>query len=78
MHSVRLEPTRLILVGTRTFYQTTGDYVPISTIRCVVHARVFVLAAAAAGVRYFFQREQQQSEVLSSDVEAGMGREKSA
>ena len=25
MHSVRLEPTKLILVGTRTTYQATGD-----------------------------------------------------
>ena len=25
MHSVRLEPTKLILAGTRTAYQATGD-----------------------------------------------------
>ena len=25
MHSVRLEPTNLILIGTRTTYQATGD-----------------------------------------------------
>ena len=25
MHSVRLEPTKLILIGTRTTYQATGD-----------------------------------------------------
>ena len=25
MHSVRLKPTKLILIGTRTGYQTTGD-----------------------------------------------------
>ena len=25
MHSARLEPTELILIGTRTTYQTTGD-----------------------------------------------------
>ena len=25
MHSVRLEPTKLFLVGTRTTYQATGD-----------------------------------------------------
>ena len=25
MHSVRLEPTKLILTGTRTTYQATGD-----------------------------------------------------
>ena len=25
MHSVRFEPTKLILIGTRTTYQTTGD-----------------------------------------------------
>ena len=25
MHSMRLEPTKLILVGTRTTYQATGD-----------------------------------------------------
>ena len=25
MHSVRLEPTKLIMVGTRTTYQATGD-----------------------------------------------------
>ena len=27
MHSVRLEPTKLILRGTRTTYQATGDYI---------------------------------------------------
>ena len=25
MHSVRLEPTKMILIGTRTTYQATGD-----------------------------------------------------
>ena len=25
MHSVRLEPTKLILIGTRTTYQAPGD-----------------------------------------------------
>ena len=25
MHSVRIEPTKLILVGTRTTYQATGE-----------------------------------------------------
>ena len=25
MHSVRLEPTKLILIGTRTTYQAAGD-----------------------------------------------------
>ena len=25
MHSVRLEPTKMILVGTQTTYQATGD-----------------------------------------------------
>ena len=25
MHSVKLEPTKLILIGTRTTYQATGD-----------------------------------------------------
>ena len=25
MYSVRLEPTKLILIGTRTTYQATGD-----------------------------------------------------
>ena len=28
MHSARLEPTKLILIDTRTTYQTTGD-VPV-------------------------------------------------
>ena len=27
MHSVRLEPTKLMLIGTRTTYQATGDAV---------------------------------------------------
>ena len=27
MHSVRLEPTKLILIGTRTTYQAAGDAV---------------------------------------------------
>ena len=26
MHSVRLEPTKLVLIGSRTTYQATGSY----------------------------------------------------
>ena len=29
MHSVRLKPTKLVLVGTRTTYQATGDAIYI-------------------------------------------------
>ena len=37
MHSVRLEPTKLILICTRTTYQATGDvyvYVYVAYVVC--------------------------------------------
>ena len=59
MHSVGLEPTKLILIGTRTTYQATGDagsgrdVLPRDGIDvCLRTAAAAVAAAAAAAVQY--------------------------
>ena len=40
MHSVRLEPTKLILIGTRTTYQATGDAGGLGTINSMREQKI--------------------------------------